>query len=111
MLVTKENDKIVQFTMLDDNPIWLNAGAAAGPYHGAKFDLPPKANAAVLIGNKVQYVKETPQQVATIIKAKGGKVLPLDRTMFETAVKEIESWVSEPEIWDADLYETGAPGT
>lgn len=87
-------------------PIWFNGAKATGPGFVRPNDRTGGINSSFEIGNKIQYVSNTPQEVADVIKKAGGKVLPIrDDSTMATTLEEATSWMKDLEVWDSELID------
>ena len=90
----------------DGSPVWFNAGAAQGP-----MPLPPErlkdgVRSGMILGNKLQYLASTPEEVRDELIAKGGDALPVPAAFDSLPPGEQEnakSRVAPMKVWDSDL--------
>jgi hypothetical protein len=90
----------------DGSPVWFNAAAAQGP-----MPLPPErlqngVHSGMILGNQLQYLASTPEEVRDELIAKGGDALPVPAA-FESLPPEeqaiAKSRVAPMKVWDSDL--------
>jgi hypothetical protein len=90
----------------DGSPIWFNAGAAQGP-----MPLPPErlqngVRSGMILGDKLQYLASTPEEVRDELIAKGGEALPVPAAFESLSLREqatANSRVVPMKVWDSDL--------
>jgi hypothetical protein len=90
----------------DGSPVWFNAGAAQGP-----MPLPPErlqngVHSGMMLGNKLQYLASTPEEVRDELIAKGGDALPVPAAFERLPIREQEtanSRIAPMKVWDSDL--------
>ena len=90
----------------DGSPVWFNAGAAQGP-----MPLPPErlqngVRSGMILGNKLQYLASTPEEVRDELIAKGGDALPVPAAFESLPLREqaiAKSRVAPMKVWDSDL--------
>lgn len=90
----------------DGSPIWFNAGAAQGP-----MPLPPErlqngVRSGMILGDKLQYLASTPEEVRDELIAKGGEALPVPAAFESLPLREqatANSRVVPMKVWDSDL--------
>jgi hypothetical protein len=90
----------------DGSPVWFNAGAAQGP-----MPLPPDmlqggVRSAMMLGNKLQYLASTPEEVRAELLSKGGDALPIPAAFESLPLREqavARSRVAPMKVWDSDL--------
>jgi hypothetical protein len=75
----------------DGSPVWFNAGAAQGP-----MPLPPErlqngVHSGMMLGNKLQYLASTPEEVRDELIAKGGDALPVPAAFESLPLREQET--------------------
>jgi len=95
-----------QLRLPDGSPVWFNAAAAQGP-----MPLPPKmlqggVRSGMMLGNKLQYLASTPEEVRAELIAKGGDALPIPAAFESLPLREQEiakSRVAPVQVWDSDL--------
>jgi hypothetical protein len=81
----------------DRSPVWFNALSAEGPLHLPGDKLQDGILSGMALGNKLQYLASTAQEVHDEIAARGGSSLPVpaDRGAPRAATAPIEVWDSE----------------
>ncbi|QPC92017.1 hypothetical protein [Mesorhizobium sp. INR15] len=98
-------------------PVWFNGAKASGPVPVAKVDQEPmpygQIRSALMIGDKIQYVNNTPDEVYNVILAQGGHAEPpIKSAQHAIEVMATLSTLSLGNagdvIWDAQLYITDA---
>ena len=90
----------------DGSPVWFNAVAAQGP-----MPLPPErlqngVRSGMILGNKLQYLASTPEEVRDELIAKGGDALPVPAAFESLPPQEqaiAKSRVAPMKVWDSDL--------
>ena len=90
----------------DGSPIWFNAVAAQGP-----MPLPPErlqngVRSGMILGDKLQYLASTPEEVRDELIAKGSDALPVPAAFESLPLGEQEtakSRVAPMKVWDSDL--------
>jgi hypothetical protein len=90
----------------DGSPVWFNAGEAKGP-----MPLPPErlqngVHSGMILGNQLQYLASTPEEVRAELVAKGGDALPLPAAFDSLPPAEqaiAKSRIAPLQVWDADL--------
>jgi len=90
----------------DGSPVWFNAEAAQGP-----MPLPPErlqngVRSGMILGNKLQYLASTPEEVRDELIAKGGDALPVPAAFESLPLREqaiAKSRVAPMKVWDSDL--------
>ena len=83
----------------DASPIWFNARAAEGPLPLADNKLQNGVLSGMVLGNRLQYLSSSPQEVHDEIAARGGSSLPVPPPF-----KGGERSVRPPlEVWDSDI--------
>ncbi|HEX2448616.1 MAG TPA: hypothetical protein VHK26_10595 [Methyloceanibacter sp.] len=90
----------------DGSPVCFNAGAAQGP-----MPLPPErlqdgVRSGMMLGNKLQYLASTPEEVRDELIAKGGDALPVPAAFDSLPQREqaiAKSRVAPMKVWDSDL--------
>jgi hypothetical protein len=90
----------------DGTPVWFNAGAAQGP-----MPLPPErlqngVHSGMMLGNKLQYLASTPEEVRDELIAKGGDALPVPAAFERLPPGEqatATSRIAPMKVWDSDL--------
>ncbi|TGV61105.1 hypothetical protein EN784_01510 [bacterium M00.F.Ca.ET.141.01.1.1] len=107
--VAAEVKTFISLTQPGGDPVWFNGATAKGPVFVSKADQTPdwsgKINSALMIGDKKQFVKNTPQEVYDAIQAQGGVAIPPKKNEFSVdAFKELEGGAATSEVWDAELY-------
>lgn len=95
---------LARLTLPGGDPVWFNGTKAVGPLYIGPTNRFGGVNSSLQIGGKLQLVAETPQQVAEVVAAAGGKVIPIREDSAVTTMKA--DAVFRLEIWDADLVET-----
>jgi hypothetical protein len=68
-----------ELTLPGGKPVWFAAEASEGPIYLEPIELGDGIHSVFQIGKMRTYVRNTPQEVAAIIKAGGGKVRPIPR--------------------------------
>lgn len=79
--VKSENTHIGQLTLPNDKPVWFNGTVSRGPVRLVSGH-PPKAQSALYVTDKIQYVTETPEAVRAAVAAAGGNALPIPTEGF-----------------------------
>jgi hypothetical protein len=90
----------------DGSPVWFNAGAAQGP-----MPLPPErlqngVRSGMILGNQLQYLASTPEEVRDELIAKGGDALPLPAAFDSLPPQDqaiAKSRIAPMKVWDSDL--------
>jgi len=103
-MVEAELSTLYSLTQPVGERFWFNAKAASGPMPVG----PSKRKSGILssfdIGGKRQYVRESHEEVAALIKAGGGDLRPVpDDSIFENNLEPNGGLALEVEEWDADL--------
>jgi hypothetical protein len=97
--VKSENTHIGQLTLPNDKPVWLNSTVSRGLVRLVSGH-PPKAQSALYITDKIQYVTE-PEAVRTAVAAAGGNALPIPTEgFFATIANVFSKFSAPPEAWD-----------
>jgi hypothetical protein len=94
----------------DGSPVWFNAGAAQGPMPLPPDTLQSGVRSGMMLGNKLQYLASTPEEVREELLAKGGDALPVPAAFESLSSKEqamARSRIAPPMVWDADLAQAG----
>jgi hypothetical protein len=97
---------LAKLALPDGSPVWFNAGAAQGP-----MPLPPErlqngVRSGMILGDKLQYLASTPEEVRDELIAKGGDALPLPAAFDSLPLREQEtakSRIAPMKVWDSDL--------
>jgi hypothetical protein len=90
----------------DGSPVWFNALAAQGPMPLPPDMLQSGAHSAMMLGNKLQYLASTPEEVRDELIAKGGDALPIPAAFESLPQREqaiARSRVAPMQVWDTDL--------
>jgi hypothetical protein len=90
----------------DGSPIWFNAAAAQGPMPLPPEKLQSGVRSGMILGNKLQYLASTPEEVRDELIAKGGDALPVPAAFESLPLREqatARSRVAPMKIWDSDL--------
>jgi hypothetical protein len=90
----------------DGSPVWFNARAAQGP-----MPLPPErlrngVRSGMMLGDKLQYLASTPEEVRDELIAKGGDALPLPVAFDSLPPPEqaiAKSRIAPLKVCDSDL--------
>ncbi|MGY4175021.1 hypothetical protein ACVIHH_000312 [Bradyrhizobium sp. USDA 4518] len=99
-VVRSENTHIGQLTLPNSQPVWFNGAVSRGPVRLVGGH-PPKAQSALYITDKIQYVTETPEAVRTTVAAAGGNALPIPTEGFLATIANVFSKFSAPPaVWD-----------
>ncbi|MGE0697756.1 MAG: hypothetical protein AB7O57_01540 [Hyphomicrobiaceae bacterium] len=86
--------------------VWLDAKDATGPVPTSPTNRPDGARSALVIGNMLQYVHNTPEEVHDLLEKHGGKALPLPQPSImsaERAQESVQGWLAPKGVWDAEL--------
>jgi hypothetical protein len=97
---------LAKLVLPDGSPVWFNAGAAQGP-----MPLPPESlrngvRSGMILGDKLQYLSSTPEEVRAELLAKGGDALPLPAAFDSLPPPEqaiAKSRIAPMKVWDSDL--------
>jgi hypothetical protein len=97
---------LAKLVLPDGSPVWFNAGAAQGP-----MPLPPESlrngvRSGMILGDKLQYLSSTPEEVRAELLAKGGDALPLPAAFDSLPPAEraiAKSRIAPMKVWDSDL--------
>jgi hypothetical protein len=90
----------------DGSPVWFNARAAQGPMPLPPDMLKSGVRSAMVLGNKLQYLASTPEEVRDELLAKGGDALPIPAAFESLPPREqamARSRVAPMKVWDAEL--------
>lgn len=99
-------DSLAKLVLPDGSPVWFNAGAAQGP-----MPLPPESlrngvRSGMILGDKLQYLSSTPEEVRAELLAKGGDALPLPAAFDSLPPPDqaiAKSRIAPMKVWDSDL--------
>ncbi|WP_156394402.1 hypothetical protein [Mesorhizobium sp. Root172] len=98
----------ISLTQPGGQPVWFDGAKAKGPTFVSDAQKTPdwigKINSALKIGGKVQYVKNTPQEVYDAIKAQGGVAIPPINNNWNDVPPDVDGNGKPLEVWDAGLY-------
>ena len=105
-LVEGELTSLGKLLLPDGSPVWFNAEAAQGP-----MPLPPErlqngVRSGMILGNRLQYLASTPEEVRNELIAKGGDALPIPAAFESLPAREqaiAKSRVAPMKVWDSDL--------
>jgi hypothetical protein len=90
----------------DGSPIWFNAAAAQGPMPLPPEKLQSGVRSGMILGNKLQYLASTPEEVRDELIAKGGDALPVPAAFDRLPLREqatAKLRVAPMKVWDSDL--------
>ncbi|ETA72322.1 MULTISPECIES: hypothetical protein [Mesorhizobium] len=104
--------EIKTFTSLNQpggKPVWFDGAKASGPVPLSSVNRQPlkegKANSALQIGNAVQLVNNSPQEVYKLISDMGGNAEPpIDNSKMAKIQTLNKADGTETQIWDQALY-------
>lgn len=100
-LVKAKVNTFVALTLPNGNSVWIDAKKSSGPDWLPPGDRSPTRNSAVITGGKRVVVRESPQQVAEIIKAASGDLMPIREDGFVTNTLEtLESVFDTTPDWE-----------
>ncbi len=98
-------------------PVWFDAAKASGPVPVSEVDqvLVPnhgQIRSALMIGNGIQYVNNTPEEVFAVIDKWGGDAEPPIKKGHEigAAGKLLSKSLADAPVWDVELYAIPAGG-
>lgn len=97
-----------KLTMQDGEPVWFRGPSnAIGPVPITKGVKAAGINSALKLAGKIQFVRETPDQVATVIEAAKGTVVLDLGPQIESGIEAqtFESTLSDDSVWDFDVPE------
>jgi hypothetical protein len=97
---------LASLTMLNGQPLWFNGEKAQGPLPIPDSVRQSGARSGVKIGQKVQYVLNTHQEVAEVIGATEGDRLPIPGEGFDARIPEAPPQVTPPApdaVWDPNI--------
>ncbi|WP_206525589.1 hypothetical protein, partial [Mesorhizobium sp. Primo-B] len=99
--VKLEQPRLAQLHLPGGKPVWFNGEKASGPIFVPSTNLGDGCNSGFEMGNVRILVRESPEDVAKVIKEAGGEVLPLPKgTLLETLTGTVEEWLSSSdEVW------------
>ncbi|MDP9592095.1 UNVERIFIED_ORG: hypothetical protein J2W19_004677 [Shinella zoogloeoides] len=83
-------------TLPNGNPVWFSGPATQGPIWIPQGEIDAKTKSAVLIAGKRLFVRNSPEDVARIVKEAGGYVLPI-KTLWNDLDAAMKSVVPEPD--------------
>lgn len=110
--VKQELASLASLSMPGGSPVWFNGLEASGPYYVHPASRGEQVGSSLKIGDKIQYVKNTPEEVAAVIKDAGGKVLPIRLdTEAGPTIQGMETPGRVPEEWDPGLFTIKLPPT
>jgi hypothetical protein len=92
--------------MPDGSPIWFDVLDAYGPMPLTADKLRSGVLSGMILGRKIQYLANTPEEVHAEIAAKGGRPLPLPGSsgIASNEQQARTRSIAEPlEVWDADI--------
>jgi hypothetical protein len=99
--VAKENKNIAQLKLPTGEPVWFDAKVAAGPVRIVSGLYPAGTKSAFMLGSKIQYVANSPEEVAAVISGAGGAPLPIPKdSVFANFVHRLKNLVAPTAIWD-----------
>jgi hypothetical protein len=96
----------------DGSPIWFNGAKSMGPIYVVPANRMGGIASSLAIGNNIQYVANTPEEVAAIVKASGGRVMPIRQDITPNAVlpEEHSNSGNELRVWDLNILRLNIPG-
>lgn len=93
---------LVQFTMPDGSPIWINAKKAVGPVFVASTNLTNGVRSALTLASQYQFLANTPEEVHERILRAGGDARPVRPNMlFAASMTMLRRWFNPMKNWDA----------
>lgn len=99
---------LARLLLPDRSPIWFNARWAEGPMPLPRDKIQGGVLSGIVLGNRIQFLASTPQEVHDEIAAKGGTSLPVPPAIEGLPPDDgsrNRSLNPPMEIWDADLAE------
>jgi hypothetical protein len=90
----------------DGSPVWFNAEAAQGPMPLPLERLQNGVRSGMILGNRLQYLASTPEEVRDELIAKGGDALPVPAPFESLPQREqaiATSRIAPMKVWDSDL--------
>ena len=95
-----------KLTLPNKWPVWFKGKGANGPVTAPPSLVKEGILSALVLGGKIQYVRDTPQEVYdAIMKAGGTPVPPIPQIMSETDTQILEQQLSTDAVWDSDIKE------
>lgn len=92
--------------MPDRSPLWFNTRWAEGPMPLPRDKIQGSVLSGMMLGNRIQFLANTPQEVYDEITAKGGTALPVPPAIEGLPPDDgsrNRSLNPPVEVWDADL--------
>lgn len=99
--VAQENKNLAQLKLPTGEPVWFDAKVAAGPIRIITGSYPAGTKSAFMLGSKLQYVANTPEEVAAVISSAGGSRLPIPSdSAFASFAHRLKNLVAPTAAWD-----------
>jgi len=107
--VAQEVHSFISLTQPGGDPVWFDGAKATGPTFVSRAQQTPdwsgRINSALVIGQNVQFVRNTPQEVYEAINGQHGHAIPPRRDEFAIDVlKDLETDGTKIGVWDESLY-------
>ncbi len=86
-LVEQSVPSLAKLKMPEGSPIWFNAGVAQGPMPLTPDQLKYGVHSGIVLGDKLQFLSSTPEEVRQELSDKGGNALPEPQAIASLSVQ------------------------
>ena len=90
-LVEQSVPSLAKLKMPEGSPIWFNAGVAQGPMPLTPDQLKNGVHSGIVLGDKLQFLASTPEEVREELSDKGGNALPEPQAVASLSVQGLKA--------------------
>jgi hypothetical protein len=103
--VATTHPNLAKLAHADGSPVWFNATKADGPVRITAWEKHDNVQSAIILLGKRLYLSSTPEEVQDVIRAAGGRPLPIppkpeENSAFTTVTDWFQTKLNPQETWD-----------